>query len=74
MPLMIKQIEMLTPGQTLTTFCPTPGKWESTKRTAYNGRKRLLSAQEDKTCTISQDVIARTVSVSVELNTESETI
>lgn len=64
MPLTLKQIELLTPGQRLLTECPTPGKWDATRRTAYNGRKRVI-AQGKWDCEVSQDSDAKTIEVTI---------
>lgn len=64
MPLTLKQIELLTPGQRLATECPTPGKWDATRRTAYKGRSRVIE-QGKWDCEVSQDSDAQTITVSV---------
>lgn len=65
MPLTLKQIRLLTAGQELTTRCKTTNSWSAACRTAYNGRKEIITAGE-LDCEVTQDSVAQTVTVSVE--------
>lgn len=64
MALTLKQIRLLTPGQTLETRCDTINGWSTACRTAYNGRKEILTAGTFD-CEVSQDSASQTISVSV---------
>ncbi len=64
MSLSLKQIRLLTPGQSLATRCLTTNGFGATCRTAYKGRKEIVEAG-DYSCEVSQDSVSQTVTVSV---------
>lgn len=64
MALTLKQIRLLTPGQSLQTHCDSINGWSAACRTAYKGRKEVIETGLYD-CEVKQDSISQSVNVIV---------